>query len=187
MSELDRIYIESAIPGAPKHTGFVPNVMDPEVHSTQAFRVFKTHADSPALAYGSDFRQQATIRIHTPTPLNQAFFSQRNIDFLQDEIRYGVWIASKNKYIIDRQNEDDLKTIMRSYYLQYSMNDPSKMQEELDSLNRRVIAFAVDRVMVEANQYVKYRKDILDYPDPISRPINANIVGSKSAEFKSFF
>ena len=67
------------------------------------------------------------------------------------------------------------------------MNDPDRMREELESLNRRVIAFAVDRVMVEANQYMKYRKDILEYPDPISRPINANIVGSKSAEFKSFF
>lgn len=187
MSELGRMFIETAIPGAPKHTGYVPNLEDPEVASTQAFRMFKTHADDPKLAFGSSFNQQATIRIHTPTPLNQAFFSERNIDFLQNEIRYGVYIASKNKYIIERQNDDDLKTIMRSYYLQYSMNDPDRMQEELDSLNRRVVAFAVDRVMVEANQYVKYRRDIIDYPDPISRPVNANIVGSKSAEFKSFF
>jgi len=67
------------------------------------------------------------------------------------------------------------------------MNDPDKVQEELAALNKRVIAFAVDRVMVEIKQYVKYRKDILQYPDPISRPVNANITGSKSAEFKSFF
>jgi hypothetical protein len=187
MSELDKYYIETAIPGAPKHTGFVPNLADPEVHNTQAFRLFKMSADDPRLPYGSEFKQQATVRIHDPTPLNQTFFSQQNIDRLQDEIRYGVWVASNNKYVIDPQNEDDLKTVMRSYYLQYSMNDPDRMREELESLNRRVIAFAVDRVMVEANQYMKYRKDILEYPDPISRPINANIVGSKSAEFKSFF
>jgi hypothetical protein len=187
MSELGRMYIETAIPNAPKHTGFVPNLEDPEVSSTQAFRLFKTHADDPKLDFGSTFQQQATIRIHTPTPLNQAFFSERNIEHLHHEIRYGVYIASKNKYTIDRQNDDDLKTIMRSYYLQYSMNDPDRMKEELDSLNRRVISFAVDRVMVEANQYVKYRKDIIDYPEPISRPINVNVIGSKSAEFKSFF
>jgi hypothetical protein len=76
---------------------------------------------------------------------------------------------------------------MRSYYLQYSTNDPDKVQQELEALNKRVVMFAVDRVMVEIKQYVKYRKDIVDYPDPISRPINANMVGSKSAEFKSFF
>jgi hypothetical protein len=187
MSELDRLYIETAIPGAPKHTGFVPNLADPEVHTTEAFRLFKMHADDPKLPFGSQFKQQATVRIHTPTPLNQSFFSDQNIDHIHSEIRYGVWVASNNQYIIDRQNDDDLKTIMRSYYLQYSMNDPAKMKEELESLNKRVVGFAVDRVMVEAKQYVKYRKDILDYPDPISRPINVNIVGSKSAEFKSFF
>lgn len=187
MSELSRYFVESAVPNAPKNTGFVPNLADPEVSSTEAFRLFRMHAEDPRLPFASTFQQQATIRIHTPTPLNQAFFSERNIQFLQNEIRYGVWVASNNEYVIEPQNPDDLKTIMRSYYLQYSMNDPDKMQEELDSLNRRVIAFAVDRVMVEVKQYMKYRKDLLTYPDPISRPINANIVGSKSAEFKTFF
>ncbi len=187
MSELSRYFVETAVPGAPKHTGFVPNLVDPETTSTQSFRLFKMHGDDPKLPFASTYQQQATIRIHTTTPLNQSFFSERNIQHLQNEIRYGVWVASNNEFIIEPQNPDDLKTIMRSYYLQYSMNDPDKMQQELDSLNRRVVGFAVDRVMVEAKQYVKYRNDLLNYPDPISRPINANIVGSKSAEFKSFF
>jgi hypothetical protein len=187
MSELNRFYIETAIPDAPRHTGFVPNLLDPETAQTQAFRTFQVHADSTPVNYASTFAQQATIRIHSATPLNNAFFSEANIRHLQDEIRYGVWIASGNQYIIDPQNEDDLKTVMRSYYLQYSINDPDKLREELAALNKRVILFAVDRVMVEIKQYMKYRKDILEYPDPISRPVNANITGSKSAEFKTFF
>ena len=186
MSELNKFYVGTAIPDAPKHTGFVPNLLDPEVKSTQAFRIFNMHDDNPRLPYGSTFQQQATIRIHTATPLNQAFFSEANIKRLQDEIRYGVWVASDNQYVIDPQNPDDLKTVMRSYYLQYSTNDPEKVQQELEALNKRVILFAVDRVMVEIKQYMKYRKDIVDYPDPISRPINANMVDSKSAEFKSY-
>jgi hypothetical protein len=186
MSELSRFYTETAIPGAPKHTGLVPNLMDPETRNTQAFKVFQTHTES-RLPYGSTFQQQATVRIHTATPLNQTFFSEQNIQHLQDEIRYGVWIESGKEYTIDPQNPDDLKTVMRSYYLQYSMNDPSKMQEELHSLNRRVVSFAVDRIMVEARQYFKYRKDIMNYPEQISRPINASEVGSKTAEFKGFF
>jgi len=186
-SDLNQYYVGTAIPGAPKNTGYVPNLNDPEVRSTQAFRMFNMHAEDPRLPYGSTFQQQATIRVHTQTPLNQAFFSEQNIQRLQDEIRYGVYTASHGEYVIEPQNPDDLKTIMRSYYLQYSMNDPDKVGQELEALNRRVIAFAVDRVMVEIKQYVKYRKDILQYPDPISRPVNANITGSKSAEFKSFF
>ena len=186
-SELNRFYIETAIPDAPKHTGFVPNLIDPETQSVQAFRTFDMHKEEPRLPYGSTFQQQATIRIHTSTPLNQSFFSETNIQHLQDEIRYGVWKASNNQYVIDPQNPDDLKIVMRSYYLQSSTHDPDKVQQELDALNSRVVGFAVDRVMVEVKQYVKYRKDILEYPDPISRPVNVNITGSKSAEFKSFF
>lgn len=186
-SELSRFYTETAIRDAPKHTGFVPNLADPETHSTQAFRLFQTH-EEPRLTYAPTFQQQATIRIHTATPLNQAFFSEQNIKYLQDEIRYGVWQASKGEYVIDPQKEDDLKTVMRSYYLQYSTNDSTRtLQDQLNYLNRLVLQFSIDRVMVEIKQYVKYRNDILQYPDPISRPINANMVGSRSAEFKSFF
>jgi len=186
-SELDQIYIGTAIQGAPKHTGLVPNLADPETNTTEAFRLFQTHYEDPRLPFGSTFNQQATIRIHVATPLNQLYFSENNINFLQDEIRHRVWIASNNKHTIERQNPDDLKTIMRSYYLQYSMNDPDRVKEELDVLNERVLRFAVDRVMVEINQYVKYRNDILNYPEQISRPVNANMVGTKSAEFKRFF
>lgn len=187
MSELNQIYIGTAIPNAPKHTGLVPSLADPETTSTQAFNIFKTYDESPRLPFGSTFAQQATIRIHTPTPLNQAFFSEENMKHLQNEIRYGVWVSSGNQYVIDPQNPDDLKTIMRSYYLQYSTNDPDKFHQELAALNNRVVRFAVDRVMVEIKQYIKYRKDILNYPEQISRPVNANITGSRSAEFTSFF
>jgi hypothetical protein len=186
MSQLSDFYTQTAIPGAPKHTGLVPNLNDPETETTQAFKVFQTHTE-PRLPYASTFDQQATIRIHTATPLNKAFFSEDNIRHLQDEIRYGVWVESGNQYVIENQNADDLKTVMRSYYLQYSMNDPTKVKEELHSLNRRVLAFAIDRVMVEIRQYFKYRNDIVNYPEQISRPVNASSVGSKSAEFKTFF
>lgn len=187
MSELNQFYVGTAIPNAPKHTGYIPNLIDPETKSTQAFNLFQTHEDA-RLPYASTFQQQATIRVHVPTPLNQAFLSERNIQYLQDEIRYGVWKASNNEYVIDPQNPDDLKTVMRSYYLQYSTNDPSRsLQDQLNYLNNLVLKFSIDRVMVEIKQYVKYRKDILQYPEQISRPINVNMVGSKSAEFKSFF
>jgi hypothetical protein len=187
MSELDQIYIGTAIPNAPKHTGFVPNLVDPETTSTQAFKLFQTHYENPRLPFGATFQQQATIRIHTATPLNQLYFSDQNIEYLQSELRHRVWVASNQKHTIERQNPEDLKTVMRSYYLQYSFNNPDRVKEELNELNERVLAYTVDMVMVEINQYLKYRKDILNYPEQISRPINANMVGTKSAEFKRFF
>lgn len=185
--KIDEFYVQTAIRGAPQQTGYVPNILDPETRSTQAFRLFQTHHQDPRLEYGSTFQQQATIRIHTATPVNQAFFSEANVRHLQDEIRYRVWVKSEKKHVIDRQREDDLKTIMRAYYLQYSQNIPGQERQELQDLNERVLAYCVDDILGSINMYVYNRGQLANYPEQISRPINPHIIGTKSAEFKSFF
>jgi len=185
--KIDEFYIRTAIPSAPMHTGYVPNIADAETASSQAFRLFQTHWQDPKLPFGSTFQQQATIRIHTPTSVNQSFFSENNINFLQDEIRYRVWEKSGKKHIIDRQREDDLKVIMRAYYLQYSENIPGNEERELRNLNERVLAYCVDDILGSINMYLYNRNQLLNYPEQISRPINPHVVGTKSAEFKSFF
>jgi hypothetical protein len=185
--ELNDYYVEGAIRGAPKHTGFVPNLADPETQDTQAFKLFSTHYEDPKLAYGSTFQQQATIRVHTATPLNQAFFSDANIQYLQDEIRYRVWEKSGKKHVIDQQRPDDLKTIMRAYYLQYNLNVEKNAAKELEYMNERVLRFCVDDILGSINMYLYNRNQVLNYPDQISRPINPSIYGTKGAEFKAFF
>jgi hypothetical protein len=187
VGEVAQYYIESAVRSAPKHTGFVPNLADDETKDTQAFKLFSTHYEDPKLAYGSTFQQQATIRVHTPTPLNQAFFSDANIQYLQDEIRYRVWLKSDKKHVIDPQRPDDLKTIMRAYYLQYNLNIEKDAAKELEGLNQRVLQFCVDDILGSINMYLYNRSQILNYPEQISRPINPHIVGTKGAEFKAFF
>lgn len=185
--EIAKIYIQSAVPNAPKHTGYVPNASDPETKTTQAFRLFDTHYDDPKLSYGASFSQQATIRVHTPTALNQAFFSEENMEYLQQEIRYRVWSKSNQKHVIDRQRADDLKTIMRAYYLQFSRNVPGKEREELNDLDERVLDFCVGDILGSINMYVYNQRELLDFPEPIGRPVNPHVMGTKSREFKSFF
>jgi len=186
-TDLANVYIGTAIPGAPKHTGLVPNLMDPETANTNSFRMFEMHHDDPRLAYGSTFNQQATTRIHAPTPVNQAFFSDANLQGLQDEIRYRVWLKSGKKHVIDAQRPDDLRTIMRSYYLQYSQNVPGNEVKEITDLNERVLAYCVDDIVGSINMYVYNRNQVTNYPEQMSRPINPHIVGTKGAEFKTFF
>lgn len=186
MSGLERFYVQTAIPDAPKHTGRVPNIMERPNAETTAFQRFVVHQEDP-LVKSVPYAAQALTRIHTVTPLNSAFFSENNIRYLQDEIRYRVWVLSEKKHVIDYQNPDDLKTVMRSYYLQYSGNDPNNVSGELLGLNERVLAFCVDQILCEINMYLYYRKDQSDFPAPISNPVNANLTGTKSAEFKRFF
>lgn len=181
MSEISRYYVETAVGDAPKHTGRVPDIAEPP--PPFPFLLFKESTQNPMV----EFKDQALVRVHVATPLNQLFFSQKNIKYLQDEIRYHIWEKSGGKHVIDNQNEDDLKIIMRSYYLQYAGNNPNQVQEELDNLNSRVLSYCVNRIMGEINMYLHYRKDVADFPEPMIKPINANVTGTKSAEFKSFF
>jgi hypothetical protein len=120
--------------------------------------------------------------------LNTIFFSETNLNNLQSEIAAAVLQMSGSKrYVIGPQSVADLKTVMRSYYLQYSQNDPKRVSQELESLNNRVIGWCSNNIMVqiEANKY--YRKDIEDFPAPIERPVMTNIYGTRTGELKSFF
>jgi hypothetical protein len=76
---------------------------------------------------------------------------------------------------------------MRSYYLQYAKNDPSRVADELAELNKRVLHFAANRIAVEVEAYRYYRKDIMDFPAPIANPMDVKIYGTRTGELKSFF
>jgi len=100
------------------------------------------------------------------------------VDTVQDRIRAEVrGMVNAN---IDRQSDVDLKLVMRSYYLQY-------VGETVDQLNERVVAFCANRIAVEVEAYRYYRKDILDFPAPIQRPLDTQVYGTRTGELKSFF
>jgi hypothetical protein len=110
-----------------------------------------------------------------------------NINNLQTRIQATVLAKSNGKYTIDRQNDDDLFLIMRSYYLQYSRNDPAQVAEELESLNNRVIKFSSDKIMVNIEAYKTYRADQENFPIPLEAPVNPAVYGTRTGELKSFF
>ena len=93
---------------------------------------------------------------------------------------------SGSKHRIDPQSEDDLKLIMRSYYLMYSRNT-SNVAEELEDLNRRVTGYASAKIFSELDFYLFYRQDIQDFAAPIANPTNVNVYGTRYGELKSFF
>ncbi len=122
---------------------------------------------------------------HSNTSLNEQFFSQSNIDLLQARIAGDVrqMIGAE----IGRQSDPDLMIVMRSYYLQYANNDPDNVAAELADLNDRVVGFCSNRIAVEVEAYRYFRKDILDFPEPIARPVDVQIYGTRTGELKSFF
>ena len=61
------------------------------------------------------------------TTLSSTFFSQENVSALQYGIRSGVYEKSNGKYQIGNQSCDELKTIMRSIFLQHAINSPDNI------------------------------------------------------------
>jgi hypothetical protein len=170
---------------APRHSGPVPNMSDPSLREFAA-RPYKLYTDGPSL-FGQTNRFDMVGHIHQETPLNQVFFSQDNIETIQRGIHDQVMLLSGGKYDIDRQNDDDVKLIMRSYYLMFSLNNPNNISAELADLNSRVIGYASARVYSEADFYMFYRKDLEDFAPPIANPMNPNVYGTRTGELKSFF
>lgn len=173
-------YTKTAIPNAPKHTGRLPLSDTEEKLSVPASTLY---AAEPYLVPGR-VSEQIQYR-HGDTPLNRLFFSQGNIDTLQAQIQ--ATVQQMVGASIDRQSDSDLMLIMRSYYLQYAQNNPSRLQEELNDLNKRVVNFSANRISVEVEAYRYYRKDIMDFPAPIANPVDTHIYGTRVGELKTFF
>ena len=181
-TSLADFYTKTAIPNAPKHTGRLPlSDMETKLSIPSA----PLYAPEPYMV--PERIAERVFYRHEENPLNVVFFSQANIDAVQQQIHDAVLAMSNGRFDIGRQSEDDLKIIMRSYYLQYAENTPGRTGEELELLNQRVVNFSANRIMVEVEAYSYYRKDILDFPAPIENPINVKIYGTRTGELKSFF
>lgn len=134
----------------------------------------------------NNFNEEAIKSIHCDNKLSDMFFSNKNIDVVQDAIRNIVYNKSNNKHIIDRQSDTELRVIMRSIYLEQGRHKVYGEIEEVRRLNGLVLQFCVPRIMQEINIYIQYKSDVDKIPDPIPRGDFASSKGSRVLEQKSF-
>ena len=123
--------------------------------------------------YGNTGNQQKS-------KLSDLYYSQANIDYLQDEIIRQVFEKSDGKYKIAKQNEDELIIVMKSIFLQNARNSDIDLQYQINVLNKLVLDYCVDNVYVNLLQYVKYIDDITKEQTIMDRPQNVDIKGSKT-------
>jgi hypothetical protein len=107
------------------------------------------------------------------TSLSNSFFSQKNICFIQSAIREGVYNKSNGQFVISNQDEDTLKIIMRSIFLQHAANQPTNISQQIQQLNKIVLDYCVPQVYNEAKGYKKYLVDVSTMYTPIPPPILA--------------
>ncbi len=120
------------------------------------------------------------------TTLSSTFFSQENVSALQYGIRSGVYEKSNGKYQIGNQSCDELKTIMRSIFLQYAQNLPSNIVDQVKTLNSLVLEYAIPQVYGEAKSYMQYKYDVSTLVVPLSHPVMSK-TNDKQLYLKNFF
>ena len=127
-----------------------------------------------------------TEGLWTDTNLSQAFFSQQNIQIIQNGIRAGVYHKSNGQYTIGSQDCDSLKIVMRSVYLQHAANQPNNITQQVAELNKIVLNYCIQQVYSEAQGYMKYLDDASTLVVPIAHPVMADNT-DRELEFKSWF
>jgi hypothetical protein len=128
----------------------------------------------------TNFSGKAIGSFHETTKLNVLFFDKINIDALQHGIRYGVHKKTCGKHLIGNQDTKHLLIIMRSIYLQYSLNLEVELLEQIRYLNSKVLDFTINKIVGEINMYSKYLEDIDKISFRATNPINTNNVGTKN-------
>jgi hypothetical protein len=118
--------------------------------------------------------------------LSKAFFSQQNIQILQNGIRAGVYHKSNGQYTIAPQDCDSLKIVMRSVYLQNAANQPNNITQQVAELNKIVLNYCIQQVYSEAQGYLKYIDDASTLVVPIAHPVMADN-SDRELEFKTWF
>jgi len=131
------------------------------------------------------FTREATLGQITRNSVSDLVFSYKNIEALQEVIRYRVYVESSGQFTIDRQSDNELKTIMRSIYLQYGIGNNDCIGQ-VRKLNARVLEWIVPEVLNNLLQYERYKQDVSTLPMPLDRSPLATMKGTRSLEFKTF-
>jgi len=121
------------------------------------------------------FEPQAVANVNK---LKQIFFSTKNVKYIQEKLRYEVFVSSNNTYRIPYQNERDLKMIMETIYTNKSRNIGYLLNEQLSELNDYIVKFCVPKILNEVKVYLKYLDDI-------NKPREINTLPQSSGRLRS--
>jgi len=120
------------------------------------------------------------------TVLSVAYFSTGNLEIIQNAIRKGIYDKTNGQYIIDNQDCDSLKIIMRGVFLEHSANLPYNITQQIEELDKKVINFCIQQIYSELRGYVKYLHDASTLVVPIAPPIMSSLA-DKQLELKPWF
>ena len=112
-----------------------------------------------------------------PTPLNTLFFSEFNMNLLQRGIRQDF--KNRTGISIDKQNSNDLYSLMRVVFINNSGDHNTNVQEQVRYMNSIVIKTASSQVQTGVSQLMGYLRDTESNTKPNDLPVSTSNYGKK--------
>jgi len=117
----------------------------------------------------------------TKSNLTELYYSQSNIDLLQELIIKGIYNNPKTfRQKISKQSENELLIIMRSIFLQHCKNHPNNIQNQIHELNKLVLDYCIPNIISSIKQYNCYINDITKENTVIDKPQFVSCKGEKT-------
>jgi hypothetical protein len=156
------------------------NILDDSDHNIRFKMVEKIAIKNKSSEY-----RDPLVGIFEDNLLAKVYFSEENVQIIQNGLRAGVYKMSDNKIVVPPQNIENLKIIMRSTFLQHAEYTPNSITKEVEKLNSIVLDYAVNAVYKEAIGYMNYCKDQSTLVMPLERPVQSREF--TTLEFKQWF
>jgi hypothetical protein len=114
---------------------------------------------------------------YLPTPLDGAFFS----DFNREQLHQAIIqrIKASTGYVIDRQNDADLQSLMKKVFVNMRGDPYTNVKGQLDAMNRAIVTEACQTIESGVLQQLVYLRDISANPVPELRPTSTSTYGNK--------
>lgn len=118
----------------------------------------------------------------SPSPISNAFFSNQNLQHIQNELRRTLF--EQTGYKVVEQSPEAVLTHMRNQFL---LNGPYALEEErvsgeLDRLNTAVLSVIVPQAATALSQYLGYLRDASTLATPLERGENTSVRGRNSLQ-----
>ena len=155
------------------------NILEPINNS-----VFQLYDKIPIDEKTTSYRDALTGNLEA-NQLSRTFFSAGNILILQHGLMAGAYKSSGGRFRIGYQNEDTLKIIMRSIFLQHASNLSTNITQQVEALNNLVLDYAIPQICSEAEGYIKFKNDVSTLPVPLQRA--SSTYSNNILELKKFF
>ena len=129
---------------------------------------------------------ELTTATEYENPIKEMLYSQKNINFLQQKCIEIIYYKTNKKYLISPQDENQILQIITNVYNNipvqdyYVTEDNILFKQEISYLNSFILKEITEYVYNSLLNYISYSEFIANGIQPIERPVNVSIKGTKT-------